>query len=99
MRALPALTVRFIDARSMVVASIPDARKALEGHWCNKEAKGYKTAARLLAMAENGTCRPAVAWSAFERVAREQGLLKAKERPASLRAQIAASLFVGVKDG
>jgi Protein of unknown function (DUF982) len=94
MRGLPALDIRFIDARSMVVASIPDALKALEGHWCNKEARSYKTAADLLAAAQNGTCRPAVAWSAFERAAREQGLLKAKERPAGLRAQIVASLFI-----
>ena len=91
MRGLPILIIRFIDARSMDVASVSDARKALGGHWCNKEAASYKTAARLLAAAENGACRPAVAWSAFERAAREQGLLKAKER--GLGAQLAASLF------
>ncbi|WP_421917060.1 DUF982 domain-containing protein [Mesorhizobium sp.] len=95
MRALPSLTLRFIDARSMVVSSLADARRALEGRWCNKEARSYKTAARLLAAAESGACRPAVAWSAFERAAREQGLLRATERPGGLRAldKLAASLF------
>jgi hypothetical protein len=94
------VTIRFIDARSMVVSSIRDAQKAMDGRWCNKEAASYKEAARLLRAASEGACKPAVAFAAFQRAAREQGLLKTKERSVALRRldKLAASLFVSRLD-
>ncbi len=100
MTGFPPVTVRFIDARSMVVSSIRDAQKAMDGRWCNKEAVSYKEAARLLQAASEGACKPAVALAAFQRAAREQGLLKAKERGTGLRRldKLAASFFVSRLD-
>jgi hypothetical protein len=100
MRHTLPLPIRFLDARSMVVSTIADARKALDGKWCNKEAASYKRAAHLLAAAQDGTCKPAVALAAFERAARDQGLLQAKDRSAGLRAldKLTTSLFTSRTD-
>ncbi|TIO73499.1 MAG: DUF982 domain-containing protein, partial [Mesorhizobium sp.] len=62
-RFLP-LTIRFVTGGSMVVSSIADARKALDGAWKNKEAPDYLAAARLVDDAMAGICRPAVAFDA-----------------------------------
>ena len=74
-RFLP-LTIRLVDGTTIVVSSIGDAQKALTGRWRNKEAKTYKEAVRLLEAAEDGVCKPAVAFEAFEVAAHEQGLLQ-----------------------
>lgn len=60
----------------MVVSSIPDAQKALACQWRNKEAATYHEAARLLAAAKDGICKPAVAFDAFRNAASKQGLLQ-----------------------
>ncbi|TIQ26782.1 MAG: DUF982 domain-containing protein [Mesorhizobium sp.] len=74
-RFLP-LTIRFADGGSMVVSSIADAKKALNGVWKDKEAPDYLAATRLVDDAVAGTCRPAVAFAAFKKAAAQQGLLK-----------------------
>lgn len=96
MNSFEPLAVRFIDARSMAVSTIADARTAMDGRWCNKEAAGYLRAKRLIAAAETGDCRPSIALAAFERAAREQGLIRSPRRTPSLRAldRFIGSLFV-----
>ncbi|MEI9405352.1 DUF982 domain-containing protein [Mesorhizobium argentiipisi] len=73
-RFLP-LTIRFVHGGTMVVSSIADARKALDGTWKNKDAATYVKAVRLVEDAANGICRPAIAFAAFKKAAAEQGLL------------------------
>ncbi|AZO30856.1 MULTISPECIES: DUF982 domain-containing protein [Mesorhizobium] len=82
-RFLP-LTIRFVNGGSMVVSSIADARKALEGSWKNKEAPDYLAASRLVDDAIAGICRPAVAFAAFKKAAAQQGLLKPVDPSAAL---------------
>ncbi|WP_342586957.1 DUF982 domain-containing protein [Mesorhizobium wenxiniae] len=79
------LLVRFVDGRSMQVTSISEAEQALAGQWPNKEADVYREAARLLAAAGEGICRPDIAFSAFEKAARQQRLLRPHKPSASLR--------------
>ncbi|AZO28518.1 MULTISPECIES: DUF982 domain-containing protein [unclassified Mesorhizobium] len=82
-RFLP-LTIRFVNGGSMVVSSIADARKALDGTWKNKEAPDYLAAARLVDDAIAGICRPAVAFAAFKKAAAQQGLLRSANPSAAL---------------
>ncbi|UCI06308.1 DUF982 domain-containing protein [Mesorhizobium sp. B1-1-8] len=82
-RFLP-LTIRFVNGGTMVVASIADARKALNGAWKDKDAPAYVAAARLVDDAINGICRPAIAFAAFKKAAAEQGLLKKADPSAAL---------------
>ncbi|RUW44962.1 DUF982 domain-containing protein [Mesorhizobium sp. M1A.F.Ca.ET.072.01.1.1] len=82
-RFLP-LTIRFVTGGSMVVSSIADARKALDGAWKNKEAPDYVAAARLVNDAMAGICRPAVAFDAFKQAAARQGLLRTAHPSAAL---------------
>ncbi|WP_217577554.1 DUF982 domain-containing protein [Mesorhizobium sp. GbtcB19] len=82
-RFLP-LTIRFISGGTMMVTTVAEARKALDGTWKNKEAPAYLDAVRLVDDAIAGTCRPAVAFAAFKKVAREQGLLKSAQPSAAL---------------
>lgn len=82
-RFLP-LTIRFVSGGTMVVASIADARKALDGSWKNKDAPAYLKAARLVDDAMTGICRPAIAFAAFKKAAVEQGLLKPASPSAAL---------------
>ncbi|SFP36171.1 Protein of unknown function [Mesorhizobium sp. NFR06] len=74
-RFLP-LTIRFVSGGTMVVTTVAEARKALDGAWKNKEAPAYLEAARLVDDAIAGTCRPAIAFAAFKKAAAQQGLLK-----------------------
>ncbi|MDG4882978.1 DUF982 domain-containing protein [Mesorhizobium sp. WSM4884] len=82
-RFLP-LTIRFANGGSMVVSSIADAKKALDGTWKDKEAPDYLAAARLVDDAVAGICRPAVAFAAFKKAAARQGLLKPADPSAAL---------------
>ena len=82
-RFLP-LTIKFVDGSMMTVSSIADASKALDGKWKNKDAQGYKAAARLVDDALNGICRPAIAFAAFKNAAAQQGLLKPAKPSAAL---------------
>ncbi|CDX22341.1 conserved hypothetical protein [Mesorhizobium sp. ORS 3324] len=82
-RFLP-ITIRFVDGSTMVVSSIPDAKKALDRTWKNKESPGYLKAARLVEDAAAGICRPAIAFAAFKKAAAEQGLLEPAEPSAAL---------------
>jgi Protein of unknown function (DUF982) len=79
------LSIRFVDGRSMQVLSIREAEQALAGQWRNKEADVYKEAARLLAAAKEGSCTPGIAFSAFEKAARQQSLLKPRKPSSGLR--------------
>lgn len=79
------LSIRFVDGRSVQVSSICEAEQALAGQWRNKEADAYREAARLLAAAREGVCTPDVAFSAFEKAARQQRLLKPRKPSSSLR--------------
>lgn len=81
------LTIKFVDGDSMVVSSIADARKALDGKWANKQAAPYTAAVRLVDDALNGICRPAIAFDAFAKAALEQGLLK-PAKPSSALAML-----------
>ncbi|TIV69132.1 MAG: DUF982 domain-containing protein [Mesorhizobium sp.] len=82
-RFLP-LTIRFVSGGTMVVASIPDVKKALGGAWKNKDAPAYLRAVHLVNDAANGICRPAIAFAAFKKAAAEQGMLKPADRSAAL---------------
>lgn len=82
-RFLP-LTIRFVSGGSMVVTTVAEAKKALAGTWKNKEAPDYLKAARLVDDAIAGTCRPAVAFAAFKKVAAQQGLLRPAQPSAAL---------------
>ena len=74
------LLIRFVDGRL-----ITEAELALAGQWPNKEADVYREAARLLAAAGEGICTPDIAFSAFEKAARQQRLLKPQKPSAGLR--------------
>jgi len=82
-RFLP-VTIRFANGGSMLVSSIADAKKALNGAWKDKEAPDYLAAARLVDDAVAGICRPAVAFAAFKRAAARQGLLRPADPSAAL---------------
>ena len=82
-RFLP-LTIRFVSGGTMVVTTVAEAQKALAGTWKNKEAPAYLEAARLVDDAIAGTCRPAIAFAAFKRVAAQQGLLRPAQPSAAL---------------
>lgn len=82
-RFLP-LAIRFHNGGSMVVCSVADAKKALNGTWKDKQAPDYLAAARLVDDAMAGICRPAVAFAAFKKAAAEQGLLRVSDPSAAL---------------
>ena len=82
-RFLP-LTIRFVNGGSMVVTTVAEAKKALAGSWKNKDAPAYVEAARLVDDAIAGTCRPAIAFAAFKKVALQQGLWKQARPSAAL---------------
>ncbi|TPL40205.1 DUF982 domain-containing protein [Mesorhizobium sp. B2-4-6] len=82
-RFLP-LTIRFVSGGTMVVTTVAEAKKALGGTWKNKEAPAYLEAARLVDDAIAGTCRPAIAFAAFKKVAAQQGLLRPAQPSAAL---------------
>ncbi|UCI24652.1 DUF982 domain-containing protein [Mesorhizobium sp. B2-8-5] len=82
-RFLP-LTIRFVNGGTMVVTTVAEAKKALGGTWKNKDAPAYLEAARLVDDAIAGTCRPAIAFAAFKKVAAQQGLLRPAQPSAAL---------------
>ena len=82
-RFLP-LTIRFVSGGTMVVTTVAEAKKALGGAWKNKEAPAYLEATRLVDDAIAGTCRPAIAFAAFKKVAAQQGLLRPARPSAAL---------------
>jgi len=82
-RFLP-LTIRFVSGGTMVVTTVAEAKKALGGAWKNKEAPAYLEATRLVDDAISGTCRPAIAFAAFKKVAAQQGLLRPAQPSAAL---------------
>ncbi|RJT21453.1 DUF982 domain-containing protein [Mesorhizobium waimense] len=85
MSAFLPIRIRFADGRLMQVSSICEAEKALGGRWENKEKRTFKEAARLLAAAREGGCKPQVAFQAFKRAAREQSMLQSVKRSSALK--------------
>ena len=79
----------------MLVSSISDAEEALGGKWEDKQQRTFKEAARLLAAAREGGCKPAIAFQAFKRAAREQRMLQSVRRSSALKMydDIIKSLF------
>ncbi|MGX7872866.1 DUF982 domain-containing protein [Mesorhizobium sp. ORM6] len=67
-----------------MVTTIAEAKKALDGTWKDKEAPAYLEAVRLVDDTITGTCRPAIAFAAFKKVAAQQGLLKSTRPSAAL---------------
>ena len=95
MSAFLPIRIRFADGRLMQVSSICEAEKALGGRWENKEKRTFKEAARLLAGAREGGCKPEVAFQAFKRAAREQSMLQSVKRSSALKMydELVRSLF------
>jgi hypothetical protein len=75
MSAFLPVRIRLADGRLLLVSSICDAEKALGGQWRNKEKRAFKEAEHFLAAAREGGGKPEVAFHAFKRAAREQGLM------------------------
>jgi hypothetical protein len=72
------VTLRLRDNKTMLVGSVAEAATALQQRWPDKNRLSYKAAARLVALAVDGTCSQRPAFDAFTRAAGEQGLLVTK---------------------
>ncbi|QKD02674.1 DUF982 domain-containing protein [Mesorhizobium loti] len=80
MTAFMPLTLRFSDNKTMLVGSVAEAEKALRQQWPDKAKPAYSDAARLIGLAIDGSCCPRIAFEAFTKAARQQGILVAKPR-------------------
>lgn len=80
MTAFMPITLRFCDSRTMLVGSVAEAATALGFQWPDKSAPAYVEAARLVALAIDGTCTPRIAFDALKKAARQQKILVAKPR-------------------
>ena len=80
MTAFMPVTLRFCDNKTMLVGSVADAAAALGQQWPDKTRLSYQAAARLVALAVDGTCSQRPAFDALTRAASEQGLLVRKPR-------------------
>lgn len=80
MTAFMPVTLRFCDNKTMLVGSVAEAAMALGHQWPDRTAPAYVEAARLIALAVDGTCSQRIAFDAFIKAARQQGILVAKPR-------------------
>ena len=80
MTAFMPVTLRFCDNRTMLVGSVAEAATALSQQWPDKTAPGYVEAARLVALAVDGTCSQRIAFDALTKAARQQNILLAKPK-------------------
>ena len=69
MTAFMPVTLRFCDNKTMLVSSVAEAATALGQQWPDKTAPGYLEAARLVALAVDGTCCQRIAFDALTRAA------------------------------
>lgn len=74
------ITLRFCDNKTMLVGSVAEAAAALGQQWPDKTRLSYQAAARLVALAVDGTCSQRPAFDAVTRAASEQGLLVRKPK-------------------
>ena len=65
MTAFMPITLRFCDNTTMLVGSVAEAATALGKQWPDKTAPGYVAAARLVALAVDGTCSQRIAFDAL----------------------------------
>ncbi|QPC91882.1 DUF982 domain-containing protein [Mesorhizobium sp. INR15] len=75
MTAFMPVTLRFCDNKTAMVGSVAEAAKALGQQWPDKTAEAFQAAMRLVGLAIDGTCSQRIAFDAFKKAAREQGIL------------------------
>ncbi|MFD2054619.1 DUF982 domain-containing protein [Mesorhizobium calcicola] len=80
MTAFMPVTLRFCDNKTMLVSSMAEAATALGQRWPDKTSPGYVEAARLVALAVDGTCCQRIAFDAFTKAARQQNMLVARPK-------------------
>ncbi|MER8751359.1 DUF982 domain-containing protein [Mesorhizobium sp. M1050] len=80
MTAFVPITLRFCDNRTMLVGSVAEAAGALKQQWPDKTSPVYVEAARLVALAVDGTCSQRIAFEALTKAARQQNILVAKPK-------------------
>ncbi len=80
MTAFMPITLRFCDNKTMLVGSVAEAAIALRQQWPDKTAPGYVEAARLVALAVDGTCCQRIAFDALTKAARQQNILVARPK-------------------
>ena len=80
MTAFMPVTLRFCDNTTMLVGSVAEAATALGKQWPDKTAPGYVAAARLVALAVDGTCSQRIAFEALTSAARQQNILLARPK-------------------
>lgn len=80
MTAFMPVTLRFCDNKTATVGSVADAARALGQQWPDKTAPGYVEAARLVALAVDGTCTQRIAFDALKKAARQQNILVARPK-------------------
>ncbi|PZV39535.1 DUF982 domain-containing protein [Mesorhizobium kowhaii] len=80
MPAFMPATLRFCDNRTILVSSVAEAANALGQQWPDKTAPGYVEAARLVALAVDGTCSQRIAFDALTRAASQQNILVARTK-------------------
>jgi hypothetical protein len=79
------LVVSFPGRRPILVSSLADAEATLGSDWPDRAAASYLHAARLLAEARSGACKPRVAFEAYRIAAGRQHLLVDTDRSAALQ--------------
>jgi hypothetical protein len=80
MTAFMPVTLRFCDNTTMLVSSVAEAARALSQQWPDKTAPAYVEAARLVALAVDGTCCQRIAFEALTKAARQQNIVVAKPK-------------------
>ncbi|MCF6113615.1 DUF982 domain-containing protein [Mesorhizobium muleiense] len=75
----------YLNDRSMAIASIADAAKALQQPWPFMDKPSRLEAIRIIDECLAGHCTHQTAFAAFEAAASEQGLLKQKPPSVGLR--------------
>ncbi|WP_301555179.1 DUF982 domain-containing protein [Mesorhizobium ventifaucium] len=74
-----------LNGKSMAIASIADAAKALQQPWPSMDKPSRLEAIRMIEECLAGHCSHQAAFAAFEAAASEQGLLRQKPPSAGLR--------------
>ena len=75
----------YLNDRSMLIASIPDAETALQQPWPFMDKPSRLEAIRMIEECLAGHCTQQAAFDAFKAAASEQGLLKRKPPSEGLR--------------
>jgi Protein of unknown function (DUF982) len=75
----------YLNDRSMLIASIPDAETALQQPWPFMDKPCRLEAIRMIEECLAGHCTQQAAFDAFKAAASEQGLLKRKHPSIGLR--------------